>query len=184
MLCFLLPVKIFITMKFWKYGVKNVYWLAFPLYAYCISLYYFYFTQDGILPEKSIKTGLEVLSLNSWSRLVQYDSFREILGSGMKTHLTENDLLRDIFQMGPPPLVTVETKAAKMERVRKSFLSVCFLRVSLFRTPPVWFRGMLGTNYFDGGVSYSLSDWGSARGTPFVIWGWPYVHRHCFSWDN
>ena len=69
------------------------------------------------MPERTIKTGLEVLSLNSWAKLIQYDSFRDLLGSGMKTHLTGNELLRDIFQMGPPPLVTVESKAAKLERV-------------------------------------------------------------------
>ncbi len=36
----------------------------------------------------------------------------------MNTHLAGNDLLREVFQMGPPPLLRVESKAHKLDRVR------------------------------------------------------------------
>lgn len=61
---------------------------------------------------------MEELSLNSWGRLCQYNGFRELLGTGMNTHLQHNDLLRDVFQMGPPPLqVSTPSKASRLERV-------------------------------------------------------------------
>ncbi len=69
------------------------------------------------MPEKSIKLGVEVLLLDSWAKLCQYNTFRDLLGPGMNTHLKQNDLLRDIFQMGPVPLHSVESKASKLERV-------------------------------------------------------------------
>ena len=60
---------------------------------------------------------MESLSLNSWARHVQYHCLRELLGPAINTHLAGNELLREVFQMGPPPIVTVETKAAKLDRV-------------------------------------------------------------------
>jgi hypothetical protein len=73
--------------------------------------------QDGSVPEKTIKIGLEELPLNSWAKLCQYNNFKEMLGSGMDTHLKQNDLLRDVFQMGPAPLHAIQTKASRLERV-------------------------------------------------------------------
>ena len=67
-----------------------------------------------------MKVGLESISLDSWSRLIQY-MFREVLGSGMSSHIQENELLREIFQMGPAPLTTVESKASWLERVGHEF---------------------------------------------------------------
>ncbi len=69
------------------------------------------------MPEKTVKIGFEELPLNSWAKLCQYNGFKELLGSGMNAHLKQNDLLRDIFQMGPAPLHSVETKASRLERV-------------------------------------------------------------------
>lgn len=73
--------------------------------------------QDGAVPEKTMKIGVEELPLDSWAKLCQYSSFKEMLGSGMNTHLKQNELLRDIFQMGLAPLLTVESKASRLERV-------------------------------------------------------------------
>ncbi len=80
--------------------------------------------QGGGAPERTVRMGVESLSLNSWARLVQYDCFRDLLGPAMNTHLTSNELLRDVFQMGPPPLLRVESKAAKLDRV-----SLCVVMV-------------------------------------------------------
>ena len=67
-----------------------------------------------------MKIGMEVLPLSSWAKLCQYNGFREVLGSGMNRHLQQNDLLRDIFQMGPAPQFTPQTKASRLERVSES----------------------------------------------------------------
>ena len=64
-----------------------------------------------------VKIGIEELPLNSWAKLCQYNTFREILGSGINSHLKQNDLLRDVFQMGPAPLTSKETKSSRLERV-------------------------------------------------------------------
>ena len=74
--------------------------------------------QDGDVPERSVKVGLEVLLLNSWGRLCQYNAFKDLLSSGLTCHLKRNEVLRDIFQMGPVPLQATESKAARLEKVR------------------------------------------------------------------
>jgi hypothetical protein len=51
-------------------------------------------------PNIQIRFGQESLSLDSWSRKKQYDSFCQVLGSGMNHHLTENDFLRQVLQLG------------------------------------------------------------------------------------
>lgn len=57
--------------------------------------------------------------LDSWSRRKQYDSLCHVLGSGLNIHLTENDLLRDIFQLGDRLILSELTvnKQSKLERV-------------------------------------------------------------------
>ena len=44
-------------------------------------------SQDGSVPERDVKFSVEVLSLDSWAKLIQYDAFRDLLGPGMNTHL-------------------------------------------------------------------------------------------------
>ncbi|GFR09761.1 interferon-related developmental regulator 2 [Trichonephila clavata] len=49
-----------------------------------------------------IKLGKEILYIDNWCHKRQYDAFCQILGSGMNLHLKQNELLRDIFQLGGP----------------------------------------------------------------------------------
>ncbi|KAL1472000.1 hypothetical protein MTO96_023310 [Rhipicephalus appendiculatus] len=56
---------------------------------------------EGSSPDISVKFGREVLELDTWSRKLQYDAFCQLLGSGMNLHLAANELLRDIFELGP-----------------------------------------------------------------------------------
>lgn len=58
--------------------------------------------EDGERPQMTVKFGRERLSLNSWCSKRQYDSLCFVLGSGMNLHLAENDLIRDIFELGSP----------------------------------------------------------------------------------
>lgn len=69
-------------------------------------------------PDMRIKFGREILNINTWCRKRQYDSLCQILGSGMNLHLTENELLRDIFELGTPMAThtLLTTKTNKLER--------------------------------------------------------------------
>ena len=101
--------------------------LLYCLYDYTLKLYLWHAKcvvfQDEGAPERTVKVGLESISLDSWSRLIQYNMFRELLGSGMTAHIQGNELLREVFQMGPAPLTTVESKASRLERVRDTWIT-------------------------------------------------------------
>jgi len=53
-------------------------------------------------PNITVKFGRERLIIDSWCRKRQYDAFCYVLKSGMNLHLAENELLRDIFELGSP----------------------------------------------------------------------------------
>ncbi|KAH6928857.1 hypothetical protein HPB50_020446 [Hyalomma asiaticum] len=73
---------------------------------------------EGSSPDITVKFGREVLELDTWSRKLQYDAFCQLLGSGMNLHLAANELLRDIFELGP--VIAAEdhiiSKITKFER--------------------------------------------------------------------
>ncbi|UYV80661.1 IFRD1 [Cordylochernes scorpioides] len=93
--------------------------------------------EDRESPDIKVKFGTEDLLINTWSRKRQYDSLCQLLGSGMNFHLTVsrvqtflssssdvsffqvNELLRDIFELGPPlptkPSIMMP-KVSKMQR--------------------------------------------------------------------
>lgn len=68
--------------------------------------------------EDRIKFGTEQLILSSWSQRKQYDALCSVLGPGFNIHLAENELLRDIFELGDRIYSNevVQTKQTKMER--------------------------------------------------------------------
>ncbi|CAJ0963033.1 unnamed protein product [Ranitomeya imitator] len=51
---------------------------------------------------ETIKFGLEVMYVDSWARRRTYGLFKDALGSGVRHHLQYNEVLRDIFSLGPP----------------------------------------------------------------------------------
>lgn len=57
--------------------------------------------EDGIAPDEVVKFGTESIALHSWVRRRQYSALKEVLGTGVTVHLQENELLRDIFDLGP-----------------------------------------------------------------------------------
>lgn len=77
--------------------------------------------QDDSLSDVQVKFGKEVLILDSWTRRKQYDSFCDILGPAINTHLSENDLLREIFEIigGPLPEANTAHAQHQQERYRK-----------------------------------------------------------------
>lgn len=57
---------------------------------------------QGDFDTQVVRFGTESLHLDNWVRRKQYETFRELVGSGMNTHLQENEFIRDIFELGPP----------------------------------------------------------------------------------
>ncbi|KAJ1526830.1 hypothetical protein ONE63_008397 [Megalurothrips usitatus] len=76
------------------------------------------FVEEDVPPEVQVRFGQEVLLLDSWCRKKQYDAFCQVLGSGMNLHLTENELLREVFELGEKvsPLTYASNKQTKQER--------------------------------------------------------------------
>lgn len=71
-------------------------------------------------PEETIKFGVECLYIDSWVRRRTYDAFKEILGSGVRHHLQNNELLRDIFELGPTLVLDATTiRANKISRFER-----------------------------------------------------------------
>lgn len=75
-----------------------------------------------------VKFGKEVLALDSWLRRKQYNALCHNLGPGLNRHLTENELLRDIFELGDKILIdeTPNTKQEKRERVSCGLVFIYF----------------------------------------------------------
>ncbi|XP_050060715.1 interferon-related developmental regulator 2 isoform X2 [Aphis gossypii] len=69
-------------------------------------------------PNIQIRFGQEILTMNSWIIKKQYDVLCQALGSGMNMHMTENDLIRDILNLGPKLCQTklLSNKQSKLER--------------------------------------------------------------------
>lgn len=75
--------------------------------------------QDAEPPNEKVKFGQEVLYLDSWDRKLQYEWFAKVLGSGMNLHLSNNFVLREVFELGAPlPAFdpNSSTKLSKSER--------------------------------------------------------------------
>lgn len=74
--------------------------------------------QEHECPDIRIKFGREILLINTWCHKRQYDAFCQLLGSGMNFHLMENELLRDIFELGAPLSFEghLPSKSSKFER--------------------------------------------------------------------
>uniref|UniRef100_A0A8D0EV51 Interferon related developmental regulator 2 n=1 Tax=Strix occidentalis caurina TaxID=311401 RepID=A0A8D0EV51_STROC len=72
------------------------------------------------IEEETIRFGLECMYLDSWARQRTYQAFKEVLGSGIRHHLQNNELLREIFGLGPPLVLDAAAlKASKVSRFEK-----------------------------------------------------------------
>ncbi|XP_049571558.1 interferon-related developmental regulator 2 isoform X3 [Orcinus orca] len=76
--------------------------------------------EGGECEEETVRFGLEVLYVDSWARRRVYAAFKDALGSGMHHHLQNNELLRDIFSLGPVLVLDATAlKACKISRFEK-----------------------------------------------------------------
>ncbi|XP_054585407.1 interferon-related developmental regulator 2 isoform X3 [Eptesicus fuscus] len=79
-----------------------------------------HFVEGGECEEETIRFGLEVLYVDSWARRRVYAAFKDVLGSGMHHHLQNNELLRDVFGLGPALVLDAAArKACKVSRFEK-----------------------------------------------------------------
>ncbi|XP_017075467.1 interferon-related developmental regulator 2 [Drosophila eugracilis] len=79
------------------------------------------YLEEDISPEISIRFGTESLTLDSWSIHHQYSALCTVMGPGMTLQLQENEVIREIFQLGPRPTNTgingnAKIKQSKLER--------------------------------------------------------------------
>jgi hypothetical protein len=66
-----------------------------------------------------IKFHKEQLNLDSWSKRIQYDMIKSVLGAGINLHLKENEYIRYLFDLGVP-IKPIETqKTFESPRVNK-----------------------------------------------------------------
>ncbi|KAM6470327.1 interferon-related developmental regulator 2 [Python bivittatus] len=79
-----------------------------------------HYIENGECHEETIKFGLECMYVDSWARRRTYNAFKEALGSGVRHHLQNNELLRETFELGPPLVLDAATvKASKISRFEK-----------------------------------------------------------------
>ncbi|ETE58325.1 Interferon-related developmental regulator 1, partial [Ophiophagus hannah] len=73
--------------------------------------------EEHDFPTETVRFGPERMYIDCWVKKQTYNIFKEILGSGMQYHLQSNELLRNIFELGPP-LVLDETTLKSMKLTR------------------------------------------------------------------
>ncbi|XP_048190735.1 interferon-related developmental regulator 2 isoform X2 [Perognathus longimembris pacificus] len=79
-----------------------------------------HFIEGGECEEEKVRFGFEVLYVDSWARHRIYAAFKEALGSGLHLHLQNNELLREVFGLGPVLVLDASAlKACKLSRFEK-----------------------------------------------------------------
>uniref|UniRef100_A0A098LY02 Interferon-related developmental regulator 1 n=1 Tax=Hypsiglena sp. JMG-2014 TaxID=1550645 RepID=A0A098LY02_9SAUR len=76
--------------------------------------------EEHDFPTETVRFGPERMYIDCWVKKQTYDTFKEILGSGMQYHLQSNELLRNIFELGPPLMLDEATlKTMKITRFER-----------------------------------------------------------------
>ncbi|XP_026568874.1 interferon-related developmental regulator 1 isoform X4 [Pseudonaja textilis] len=76
--------------------------------------------QEHDFPTETVRFGPERMYIDCWVKKQTYNTFKGILGSGMQYHLQSNELLRTIFELGPPLMLDEATlKSMKITRFER-----------------------------------------------------------------
>lgn len=76
--------------------------------------------EDRDFPTETVKFGPERMYIDCWVKKHTYDTFREVLGSGLQYHLQANEFLRHVFELGPPVMLDAATlKTMKISRFER-----------------------------------------------------------------
>ena len=70
--------------------------------------------EEGEFNNQTIKFGTENLVIDNWIRRKQYDALKELLTTGMNTHLQENEFVRDVFDLGMPLVSSDSSRRANL----------------------------------------------------------------------
>lgn len=73
--------------------------------------------EERDFPTETVKFGPERMYIDCWVKKHTYDTFKEILGSGMQYHLQSNEFLRNVFELGPP--VMLDAAALKTMKISR-----------------------------------------------------------------
>lgn len=76
--------------------------------------------EDRDFPTETVKFGPERMYIDCWVKKHTYDTFKEVLGSGLQYHLQANEFLRHVFELGPPVMLDAATlKTMKISRFER-----------------------------------------------------------------
>ncbi|XP_043944615.1 interferon-related developmental regulator 1 isoform X2 [Protopterus annectens] len=76
--------------------------------------------EERDFPSETVRFGPERMYIDSWVKKLTYDTFKEILGSGVQYHLQTNEFVRDVFELGPPVMFDAATlKSMKISRFER-----------------------------------------------------------------
>ncbi|XP_038266531.1 interferon-related developmental regulator 1 isoform X1 [Dermochelys coriacea] len=76
--------------------------------------------EERDFPTETVKFGPERMYIDCWVKKQTYDTFKELLGSGMQYHLQSNEFLRNVFELGPPVMLDAATlKTMKISRFER-----------------------------------------------------------------
>lgn len=76
--------------------------------------------EERDFPTETVKFGPERMYIDCWVKKRTYDTFKELLGSGMQYHLQTNEFLRNVFELGPPVMLDAATlKTIKIPRFER-----------------------------------------------------------------
>lgn len=81
--------------------------------------------EDGEFECQQIKFGSESLYLDNWVRRKEYETFREILCTGLNSHLQQNEFIREMFDLGAP-LVASEASRKSLQSGMSRFQKTQF----------------------------------------------------------
>lgn len=85
--------------------------------------------EERDFPTETVKFGPERMYIDCWVKKHTYDTFKEILGSGMQYHLQSNEFLRNVFELGPPVMLDAAAlKTMKISRFERVGLVFVFKR--------------------------------------------------------
>ncbi|KAM5303317.1 interferon-related developmental regulator 1 [Glossophaga mutica] len=73
--------------------------------------------EERDFPTETVKFGPERMYIDCWVKKHTYDTFREVLGSGLQYHLQSNEFLRNVFELGPP--VMLDAAALKTMKISR-----------------------------------------------------------------
>ncbi|XP_014237348.1 interferon-related developmental regulator 1 [Trichogramma pretiosum] len=81
------------------------------------------YIEEDITPETQIRFGKETLFLEGWCARTQYNACCRLLGPSINIHLTENQVLRDVFNLGNKIVEPIGDPTKKVPKFQKTLMN-------------------------------------------------------------